>query len=164
LVEANAAELGSLGVTSEIGASSMTVPTWMLLGFAAWTVLRLLSTVGAYRWSRILTGSVPIREFRADHVEGEDWYRRSMRAHANRIENLPVFGAIVLALYVAGVGGPRIHGYAPVVIFRSKPAQLICDIWNSQKTNEYQADECDEPLRKVIMLKKKGYGRLILIR
>ena len=37
----------------------MTVPLWMLLGFAAWTVLLLLSTVGVYRWSRILTGRVP---------------------------------------------------------------------------------------------------------
>lgn len=83
----------------------MTVPVWTLLGFAAWTVLLLISTVGVYRWSRILTGRVPIREFRADQVEGEDWYRRAMRAHANCIENLPVFGAIVLALYVAGVGG-----------------------------------------------------------
>ena len=87
----------------------MTVPVWMLLGFAAWTVLLLLSTVGVYRWSRILTGRVPIRDFRADQVEGEDWYRRSMRAHANCIENLPVFGAIVLALYVAGVGGSIVN-------------------------------------------------------
>ena len=83
----------------------MTVPLWALLGFAMWTVILLLATVGVYRWSRILTGRVPIREFRADHIEGEDWYRRAMRAHANCIENLPVFGAIVLALYVSGVGG-----------------------------------------------------------
>jgi uncharacterized MAPEG superfamily protein len=72
-------------------------------------VLLLLATVGVYRWSRILTGRVPIRDFRADHVEGEDWYRRSMRAHANCIENLPVFGAIVFALYVAGVGGSAVN-------------------------------------------------------
>ena len=38
----------------------MTVPVWMLLGFAAWTVLLLLTTVGVYRWSRILTGVVPM--------------------------------------------------------------------------------------------------------
>jgi uncharacterized MAPEG superfamily protein len=79
---------------------------WMLLGFAAWTVLLLLFTVGIYRWSRILTGRVPIRDFRADRVEGEEWYLRAMRAHANCIENLPVFGVIVLALFVSGVGGP----------------------------------------------------------
>jgi hypothetical protein len=29
----------------------------------------------------------------------------------------------------------RIQGYAPAVIFRSKPAQLIYDIWNRRKTN-----------------------------
>lgn len=81
----------------------MTLPLWMLLGFATWTVLLLLATVGIYRWSRILTGRIPISEFRADRIEGEDWYKRSMRARANCIENLPVFGAIVFALYVGGV-------------------------------------------------------------
>jgi uncharacterized MAPEG superfamily protein len=87
----------------------MTVPVWMLLGFAAWTVLLLLATVGVYRWSRILTGRVPIRDFRADQVEGEEWYRRAMRAHANCIENLPVFGAIVFALHLGGVRGSAVN-------------------------------------------------------
>src|SRR5215216_1022609 len=81
----------------------MTVPLWALLGFAVWTVALLLSTVGVYRWSRILTGRVQIREFRGDQIEGEDWYRRAMRAHANCVENLPVFGALVLALYASGI-------------------------------------------------------------
>ncbi len=83
----------------------MTVPMWMLLGFAAWTVVLLLFTVGVYRWSRILTGRVPMRDFRADRVEGDDWYKRAMRAHGNRVENLPVFAVIVLALFASGVGG-----------------------------------------------------------
>lgn len=84
---------------------TMTTPLWMLLAFAMWTVLLLLATVGMYRWSRILTGRVPIREFRADKVEGEDWYKRAMRAHANCVENLPVFAVIVLALQASGTGG-----------------------------------------------------------
>ena len=84
----------------------MTTPLWALLGFASWTVLLLLFTVGIYRWSRILTGRVPIREFRADRVEGDDFYKRAMRAHANCVENLPVFGAIVLALYASGIHSP----------------------------------------------------------
>ena len=84
----------------------MTTPLWMLLGFATWTVLLLMATVGIYRWSEILLGRRRIGAFRSDHVEGDDWYRRSMRAHANCIENLPVFGAIVLALYASGVSGP----------------------------------------------------------
>ena len=83
----------------------MTVPVGMLLGFAAWTMLLLLLTVGIYRCSRIVSGRASIAGFPADRIEGEDWYRRSMRAHANCIENLPVFGAIVFALYVSGVDG-----------------------------------------------------------
>jgi uncharacterized MAPEG superfamily protein len=74
----------------------------MLLGFAAWTIVLLLCTVGVYRWSRILTGKVEIGEFRGDRVEGSDWYLRAMRAHANCVENLPVFGAIVLVIYASG--------------------------------------------------------------
>jgi uncharacterized MAPEG superfamily protein len=105
----------------------MTVPMWMLLGFAAWTVLLLLSTIGVYRWSRILTGRVPMRDFRADHVEGEDWYRRSMRAHANCIENLPVFGAIVLALYVSGVGGPTVN-YLSISVLVARVIQSLVHV------------------------------------
>lgn len=63
----------------------------------------LVATVGIYRWSRILTGTARIASFRADQIEGAGWYQRAMRAHANCIENLPVFGAIVLALQVGNV-------------------------------------------------------------
>src|SRR3982750_4577398 len=94
----------------------MTLPVWMLLGFATWTVVLLLVTVGVYRWSRILTGRVPIREFRADQVEGQDWYKRSMRAHANCIENLPVFGAIVFALYAGGVASATVNVLAVAIL------------------------------------------------
>ena len=94
----------------------MTLPVWMLLGFAAWTIILLSATVGVYRWSRILTGRVPIRDFRADQVEGEDWYRRAMRAHANCVENLPVFGAIVFGLYVGDVTGVFVNALAVAVL------------------------------------------------
>lgn len=94
----------------------MTVPVWALLGFATWTVVLLLATVGVYRWSRILTGRVAIRDFRADQIDGADWYRRAMRAHANCVENLPVFGAIVLALYVSGIGGATVNRVSVAVL------------------------------------------------
>ncbi len=94
----------------------MILPVWMLVGFAAWTVLLLLATVGVYRWSRILTGRVAIREFRADQIEGADWYKRAMRAHANCVENLPVFGAIVLGLHVGNVGSALVNALAVAVL------------------------------------------------
>ncbi|SDK10902.1 MAPEG family protein [Microbulbifer yueqingensis] len=109
----------------------MTLPIWMLLGFAAWTVFLLLFTVGVYRWSRILTGRVPIREFRADQVEGDDWYRRSMRAHANCVENLPVFGAIVFSLYVSGAGGFLVD-WISIIILAARILQSLVHVGFTQ--------------------------------
>jgi len=86
----------------------MPIPVWMLLAFAVWTVALLFATVGIYRWSHILTGRVPMRDFKADQVEGADWYKRAMRAHANCVENLPVFGALVFVLFVSGTTGPGV--------------------------------------------------------
>jgi uncharacterized MAPEG superfamily protein len=103
----------------------MILPVWMLLGFAAWTVLLLLTTVGVYRWSRILTGRVAIREFRADHIEGADWYKRAMRAHANCVENLPVFGAIVFGLYVGNVGSVLVNALAVAVLLARVMQSLV---------------------------------------
>jgi uncharacterized MAPEG superfamily protein len=94
----------------------MTIPLWMLLGFATWTVLLLMGTVGSYRWIEILRGRKRIAAFPSDQVEGDDWYRRSMRAHANCIENLPVFGAIVLALYASGISGPAVDRLSVAVL------------------------------------------------
>jgi uncharacterized MAPEG superfamily protein len=87
----------------------MTVPVLTLLGFAAWTVLLLAVTVGVYRFNLIFRGRASISDFPADQVVGDDWYRRSMRAHANCIENLPVFGAIVFAISTYGVGGLAVN-------------------------------------------------------
>jgi uncharacterized MAPEG superfamily protein len=103
----------------------VTLPVWMLLGFAAWTVLLLTATVGVYRWSRILTGRVEVRNFRADHVEGEDWYKRAMRAHANCIENLPVFGAIVFALHVGNVAGNLVDILAITILIARVMQSLV---------------------------------------
>lgn len=103
----------------------MTVPVWMLLAFATWTVVLLLGTVGLYRWSRILTGRVAIKDFRADQVEGDDWYKRAMRAHANCVENLPVFGAIVLALYAGDVRGSLVSWLCVVVVVARVAQSLI---------------------------------------
>ena len=103
----------------------MTVPLWALLGFAAWTVVLLLATVGVYRWSRILTGRVPIREFRADRIEGEDWYKRAMRAHANCVENLPVFGAIVFALYASRIDSPAANAVSLVILLARVAQSLV---------------------------------------
>jgi uncharacterized MAPEG superfamily protein len=76
----------------------MSIPIFVLLVFAGWTLFTLCIGVGAYRWILILAGRASIGEWRADTAQGSDWYRRAMRAHANCVENLPVFGALVVAL------------------------------------------------------------------
>uniref|UniRef100_B8HL51 MAPEG family protein n=1 Tax=Cyanothece sp. (strain PCC 7425 / ATCC 29141) TaxID=395961 RepID=B8HL51_CYAP4 len=94
----------------------MSIPVWVLLGFAGWTLLTLLSTIGLYRWSRILTGKAEIKEFPADVPHGSDWYRRAMRAHANCVENLPVYTAIVVAILASGVQSPVLDRLASVLL------------------------------------------------
>jgi uncharacterized MAPEG superfamily protein len=86
----------------------MTTPVWVLLGFAMWTLLTLMSTVGIYRWSGILAGRTAIGEWRADVAQGSDWYRRGMRAHANCVENLPVYAALVVVIVATGIRDVRL--------------------------------------------------------
>ena len=89
-----------------------------LLGFALWTLAVLALTVGVHRWSRILTGRGAIHQFPADAPEGPDWYKRATRAHANCVENLPVYTAIVVAASAAGAEGGALDA-------RGKPIEAI---------------------------------------
>ena len=94
----------------------MTIPQWVLLGFAGWTLLLLLGTVGCYRWLMIFGGRASVGEWRADEAQGSDWYRRAMRAHMNCVENLPVYGAIVVCATVAGATAPLLDTLALVFL------------------------------------------------
>jgi uncharacterized MAPEG superfamily protein len=96
--------------------AAMTIPMWMLLGFSAWTLLLLMATVGVYRWVAILFSNVPIASFRSDQLEGQDWYRRGTRAHANCVENLPVFAVIVFVISALGINGPAVNGLSILVL------------------------------------------------
>jgi len=87
----------------------MTIPQWTLLGFAAWTLALLMATVGVYRWGLILFAKAGIASFPPEAREGAGWYQRGTRAHANCIENLPVFGAIVFLLTAIGMEGPMVN-------------------------------------------------------
>ena len=94
----------------------MTISAYALLGFAAWTLLTLTATVGFYRWSRVFTGRASVAEWRADEPQGSEWYRRAMRAHANCVENLPVFATVVLLGLVSGLQDPRFDALAVLVV------------------------------------------------
>ena len=94
----------------------MTIPLFTLLGFASWTLLVLMATVGVYRWTLILSGSAAIHTFPADAPTGADWYRRATRAHANCVENLPVYASIVFVMSQLGVAGPLVDTLCWVVL------------------------------------------------
>lgn len=90
----------------------MTTPLWVLLAFAVWTIAVLLAGIGVRRWTQILTGTAQLTNFPADMPHGSAAYRRAMRAHANCIENLPVYGAVALAAYAAHVTTPIVDTLA----------------------------------------------------
>jgi len=92
------------------------LPEMMLLAFSAWTLLLLLLTVGTYRFSRIFSGRAGMASFPADRIEGQGWYARATRAHANCIENLPVFAAVVYALRACGVDHPAVGPLCVAVV------------------------------------------------
>lgn len=70
-----------------------------LLGFAAWTLL-LVAGVFLYRGLRFVTGT-PINHWPRGAKPADDApiVKRLEDAHANCLENLPVFAAIVLAAH-----------------------------------------------------------------
>jgi len=80
----------------------MTTPLWVLLGFALWTIFMVL-LIGFYRWKCFFTGAVPKGGFPSDVVPEDGFYRRAMQAHRNCVENLVVYGAIVLVLSARGM-------------------------------------------------------------
>jgi uncharacterized MAPEG superfamily protein len=90
----------------------MSILLWSVVGFAAWTTLTLLFGVGLNRWSLILTGRRNLTDFPADQPHGSIAYRRAVRAHANCVENLPVYAALALVISVAELSSPTIETLA----------------------------------------------------
>jgi uncharacterized MAPEG superfamily protein len=94
----------------------MTIPVAVLLGFAGWTLVSLLVPIGWYRWSRIFSGTAAINEFEADAGRAAGWYLRAHRAHANCLENLPLYAALVVAIAATGAAHPALDALALVLL------------------------------------------------
>lgn len=105
----------------------MTVGLYCLLGFAAWTLLLVVVGIGRVRVTKVLVGEARANEFPADVPHGSDRYRRVMRAHANCVENLPVFGAVVLTAAFTGRHG-GLFDTLPVVYLLARIAQSLTHI------------------------------------
>lgn len=94
----------------------MSIPIFVLLAFAGWTLLSMTLTVGTYRWYHILSGRNRIAEFSEYRIEGKGWYKRALRAHANCVENLPVYGAIAIAIIATGISSSLLDILAVVFL------------------------------------------------
>lgn len=105
----------------------MTVPLAALLGFAAWTLITLTLGIGVERWFRIVSGRAHLTDFPADAPHGSPLYRRAMRAHANCIENLPVFGAVVLAAVATNTSSPALD-LLSVTFLGARVAQTLVHV------------------------------------
>jgi uncharacterized MAPEG superfamily protein len=55
-------------------------------------------------------------DFRADQPHGSPRYRRAMRAHANFVENLPVYGAIIFGVTLLKMNSPILNAQAIIFI------------------------------------------------
>ncbi|MEE8581738.1 MAG: MAPEG family protein [Myxococcota bacterium] len=97
-----------------------------LLGFVGWTLLLLIS-IGVIRVSHVLTGARRPNEFPGGERHGSDRYWRLNRAHANCLENLPIFAALVLVAAAADVSEPRL-GQLAVVILAGRVGQSVAHI------------------------------------
>jgi uncharacterized MAPEG superfamily protein len=114
----------------------MSLSLWMLLGFAGWTLLILIVGVGAPRWTLILLGRADLTSFPGDTPHGSASYRRAVRAHANCLETLPVFAAVVLVATITHLAvrpmdvlaattmGARIVQTSVHVLFRERPRTI----------------------------------------
>ena len=95
---------------------TMNIPVLAVLAFAMWTITILMLGVGIHRWSLILAGKAELKSFPGDEPHGPPFYRRVVRAHANCIENLPVFAAIVLAAQASAADSPTLDVLSVVVV------------------------------------------------
>ena len=95
----------------------MTTPLLCLMLFALWTITLIIFGVGGYRVMMVVGQKRAPNSFPADKPhEGPGWYQRCIRAHLNCVENLPVFGAVVLVGAVAGVDTPWLDLLAQIYL------------------------------------------------
>ena len=86
-----------------------------LIGFAIWTLLLVLTAVG-WRVIEVLRGTPADSWGRGSSTARPGFITRAEHAHLNCVENLPVFGAIVLAGAAMGKSS-LIDGLAPIVLY-----------------------------------------------
>jgi uncharacterized MAPEG superfamily protein len=118
----------------------MLLSHWALLGFVVWTLLLVIAGIGLPRLSAITLRKAPVTGFSADVPHGDERYRRTMRAHANCVENLPVFATLVILGSLLAVPDALFQTAAFIVlparilqsvshVASGKPAGVLARFW-----------------------------------
>ncbi len=93
----------------------MTPSAIALVGFAAWTLLLVL-TIGLMRTAIVLAGKRPSVSFDPGGADVSPFSQRLCRAHANCYENLPIFAALVAVALATG-RSELVDGLAMTVLY-----------------------------------------------
>lgn len=104
----------------------MSIPLLCLLGFAMWAVV-LVSAIGVVRVTQVMTRTVPPNGFPSGQPHGGAGYWRLNRAHMNALENLPIFGAVVVVGVLSNVQAPMFSTLAQAVL-AARVAQSILHV------------------------------------
>ena len=132
--------------------SDVTIPHSIIaLTFYALWAIALVIMIATDRVLMVVSGKSGIGDFTPGTKHGSDSYWRINRAHLNTLENLPIFAALVLAGWVAGLDTPTFNMLAVVTVcarvvqsvihiasgsalainfrFTALLVQLVCEIW-----------------------------------
>ena len=83
--------------------------------------------IGIPRVSAVLMRRAAPKSFTADVPHGGERYRRTMRAHANCVENLPIFAALVLIARTISLENSLFETLA-VIVLPARIAQTITHV------------------------------------
>ncbi|MGB0920459.1 MAG: MAPEG family protein [Alphaproteobacteria bacterium] len=83
------------------GLIALSTPLTTLVLYALWALALVLGVVG-WRGLMVFKDGTDPATFPSGQKHGPDTYWRLNRAHANAVENLPIFGAIVVASAITG--------------------------------------------------------------
>ena len=109
----------------------MTTPLLCLLGYSLLT-LALAQVLVADRVSKVLTGSAQANSFRPHDPEARPFVQRLERAHANCLENLPLFIVVVGVDHVVGPVDPA--GTLASIILAARVAQSTIHLVSIEET------------------------------
>ncbi|MDH3200265.1 MAG: MAPEG family protein [Myxococcales bacterium] len=79
----------------------MSASALALIGYVAWTLLLVITIISVRTWISLM-GKRESYSFKPDGSDVSEASVRLCRVHANCVENLPIFGAIILVAIATG--------------------------------------------------------------